>query len=112
MSKDLWDMAERATKYIKDNVKDDINEDMVTGELYLEFYEPTKAKLEILGELQIGERVVVKNMNDYSNKYLNGKEGYIYDVDIDINYPIIVNLQIDGDIFAKYCFKRENLRSV
>lgn len=34
MSKDLWDLAERVTKYIRENIKDDINEDEVTGLLY------------------------------------------------------------------------------
>lgn len=111
MSKDLWDLAERVTKYIRENIKDDINEDEVTGLLYQEFCEPTKAEVKVLGRLQIGQRVVIHNISDYSNKYLNGKEGYIVEVDMDIDYPIIVNLHIEDDIFAKYCFKRENLRS-
>lgn len=112
MSKDIWDLAERATKYIRENIKDDIDEDDVIGLLYQEFCEPTKAEVKILDGLQIGQRVVVCNISEYSNKYLNGKDGYIAEVDMDINYPIIVNIHIEDDVFAKYCFKRENLRSV
>lgn len=111
MSKSLWDMAERATEYIKDNIKDDIDEDMVTGELYLEFCEPTKAEVETLDGLQIGQNVVVHSICDFSSKYLNDKEGYIVDVDIDIDYPIIVALKMADDIYPKHYFKRENLRS-
>lgn len=108
MSKDLWDLSERATKYIKENIKDDINEDEVTGLLYQEFCEPTKTEVKALDGLQIGQRVVVQNMR---TKYFNGKEGYIVEVDTD--YPIItVNLHIEDDIFEKHCFKREHLRSV
>lgn len=111
MSESLLYMTERATKYIKENIKSDINEDEVTGELYQEFSEPTKAELQILEGLQIGERVVLQGMID-RYKRLNGKEGYIVDVDMNMDYPIIVNLRIEDDIFVKYYIKRKNLRSV
>lgn len=111
MSKGLLYMTERATKYIKENIKSDINEDEITGLLYQEFSKPTKAELKILDGLPIGEMVVVQDMID-RYKYLNGKEGYIFDVDINIDCPIIVDLRIEDDICQIYCFKRENLRSV
>jgi len=44
MSKDLWDLAERATKIVKEQIKTDINEDEMTGIFYQEFCEPTVAE--------------------------------------------------------------------
>lgn len=109
MSKNIFNLAERATGYIKENIKSDINEDEVTGELYQEFSESTKAKVEILDRLQTGQGVVVQGMRD---KRLNGRKGYIVAIDRNVECPIVVDLHIEDDIFAKYCFKRENLRSV
>lgn len=60
-------------------------------------------------ELQIGERVVVQDMID---KRLNGRKGYIIAIDRNVECPIVVDLHIADDIFGKYSFKRENLRSV
>lgn len=60
-------------------------------------------------ELQIGQRVVVQGVSD---EYLNGRKGYVIDIDRDLECPIEVDLHIEDDIFKKCCFKREHLRSV
>lgn len=60
-------------------------------------------------DLQTGQGVVVQGVSD---EYLNGRKGYVIDIDRDLECPIEVDLHIKDDIFGKYSFKRENLRSV
>lgn len=66
-------------------------------------------ELDILNELKIGQKVVVKNTHSSINKYLIGKEGYVIDFDKNC---IVVDLRIEDDFFEKCCFYRSELRCV
>ena len=104
-------MAERATKIVKEQIKQDINEDEMTGIFYQEFCEPTVAEKELLDDLLIGDKVMVKiKIEDLKN--MKGKVGYILGVDIEYpEYPISVNLKV-GDEFIECRFKRIELEKV
>jgi hypothetical protein len=106
MSKDLWDLSERATKIVKEQIKNDINEEEMTGIFYQEFCEPTVAEKELLGDLSIGDKVMIsKEVNDLKN--MKGKIGYVLNADINYpEYPISINLKI-GQEFIECRFKRD-----
>jgi hypothetical protein len=111
MSKDLWDLSERATKIVKEQIKEDINEEEMTGIFYQEFCEPTVAEKELLGDLEIGDNVIVKTEIE-NFKTMKGKSGYVLNTDVNFpEYPISVNLKI-GEEFIECRFKRDELEKV
>ncbi|MBY6838689.1 hypothetical protein [Clostridium botulinum] len=112
MSVDIWDMAERATKIVKEQIKNDIYEDEVTGIFYQEFCEPTVAEKEILNGLEIAQKVIIQNTN---NKFANEMVGYVEEINVFQKYnPILVSYEnklIKPSSLLAWV-KRENLRSV
>lgn len=112
MEKDLWDLAERAAKIVKEQIKEDIKEEEMTGIFYQEFNELTVAEKQILNGLEIGQKAIIQDIDD---KIANGKECYIEDVNVQQEYhPILVSfdaLEIDYIGYERWV-KRENLRGV
>lgn len=111
MSKDLWDLAERATKIVREQIKEDINEDEMTGVFYQEFCEPTVAEKQLLGDLLIGNKVIInKSIDDLQN--IKGKNGYVLGANLEYpEYPIRINLHI-GNEFIECRFKRDELEKL
>ncbi|WP_252251238.1 hypothetical protein [Clostridium sp. VAP52] len=75
MSVDIWDMAERATKIVKEQIKNDIYEDEVTAIFYQEFCEPTL----IEKEYEIKYKWMIKN--GFKKEKDNGIDVLVYNDD-------------------------------
>lgn len=97
MSKDLWDLAERATKIVKEQIKQDINEDEMTAIFYQEFCEPT----EIEKQYEIKYKWMLDNgfkKQDYNEDVLIYKSDFYWGKE-DIMYNTLSEIQKQIDMY-------------
>lgn len=102
MSKDLWDLSERATKIVKEQIKQDINEEELTGIFYQEFCEPT------LIEKQYEIKYKWMLDNGFAKEKCNGQEFLVYNSDFywckeDIMYHTLSEIKEYFDLYKKDC---------
>jgi hypothetical protein len=71
VSKDLWDLAERATKIVKEQIRADINEDEITGIFYQEFCEPAVVEQ----QYEIKYKWMLDN--GFKEDYCSGRKGCV-----------------------------------
>jgi hypothetical protein len=102
MSKDLWDLAERATKIVKEQIRQDINEEEMTGIFYQEFCEPTL----IEKQYEIKHNWMLEN--GFNQEKYNGQEFLVYNNDFywckeDIMYHTLSEIKEYFDLYKKDC---------
>lgn len=107
MLKDLWDLAERATKIVKEQIKEGINEDEMTGIFYQEFCEPT----EVEKQYDIKYKWMLEN--GFKREKCNGEDVLVYNCDFywckeDIMYYSLSEIKQQFELYNEN-FKKENL---